>query len=320
MRLQNDAQRISQLHKSFTKPGHPYSKLNGGNKSSLTEAARNMKAVPTTQNEEVQESTINEKGNVLPSPILFRDAAPTAFGTAESESDTDGGHVDRETRRRLIEWWTKEYCASRMSLALIGKESLDELSKYVTKYFSPIVNRGEEPCPSINDHPFGENDLGKVVFVNTVIDTRSVELSFPIPYMIEHWRVKPAEFISHFVGHQGPGSLYGYLKSKGWITAIRSWPHDMARGFSMLRVWIYLTKDGFSQSPTFDKLFFYDSQAHLQSITKKLSLPPSSTWISFAHLRFRNGCTPNVRSWLRRTFALERKAAPVPMRKASRYA
>jgi insulysin len=50
----------------------------------------------------------------IPSPAL-------SIASTASESDSDGGSVGRETRRRLVEWWTKEYCASRMRLCVIGK-------------------------------------------------------------------------------------------------------------------------------------------------------------------------------------------------------
>lgn len=29
--------------------------------------------------------------------------------------------MGRETRRRLVEWWSNEYCASRMNLCVIGR-------------------------------------------------------------------------------------------------------------------------------------------------------------------------------------------------------
>ena len=44
--------------------------------------------------------------------------------------DPDDGKIDgvsvaekigREVRERLIEWWSKEYCAGRMTLAVVGK-------------------------------------------------------------------------------------------------------------------------------------------------------------------------------------------------------
>lgn len=29
-----------------------------------------------------------------------------------------------------------------------------------TGLFSPILNRGQDPLPMINDHPFGSNEVG----------------------------------------------------------------------------------------------------------------------------------------------------------------
>ena len=97
----------------------------------------------------------------------------------------DGGIIGREIRRRLVEWWTKEYSANRMRLCVIGKgqslpdiirsvsdayalESLDELSDLVSKLFSPVANRGREPLPMIDDHPFGPNEAG-VRFVDHIL-------------------------------------------------------------------------------------------------------------------------------------------------------
>jgi insulysin len=77
------------------------------------------------------------------------------------------------------------------------------------------------------------------------MDFHAVEVSFPIPYQVPMWRRQPANFLSHFVGHEGPGSLHSYLKNKGWITALSSGPQNLARGFAMFRVTVQLTKEGF---------------------------------------------------------------------------
>lgn len=77
------------------------------------------------------------------------------------------------------------------------------------------------------------------------MDFYAFELSFPIPYQAPHWRVKPASFISHYVGHEGPGSLHAYLKNRGWITSLSSGEQALARGFAMFKVTIHLTKSGF---------------------------------------------------------------------------
>lgn len=62
----------------------------------------------------------------VPSP------APSSRSTS-SEAEPDGGTVGRETRRRLVEWWGKEYCASRMNVCVIGRGA--------SKWMSPSAVR-----------------------------------------------------------------------------------------------------------------------------------------------------------------------------------
>lgn len=103
--------RIFQLNKHLTKPGHVWSKFGSGNRESLSKAAKELK----------------DQGKLEGSTYLAVDPSPVSSGKASpalsnvSDSDADGGAIGRETRRRLVEWWTKEYCASRMRLAIIGK-------------------------------------------------------------------------------------------------------------------------------------------------------------------------------------------------------
>ncbi|EGN95669.1 hypothetical protein SERLA73DRAFT_113347 [Serpula lacrymans var. lacrymans S7.3] len=184
---------------------------------------------------------------------LTKDGHPwKKFGSGNRESLSKAGKelkakgaVGRETRRRLVEWWSKEYCAGRMRLCVIGKESLDELSDLVSKLFSPISNRGLDPTPMINDHPFGPNEMGTLVSVQTIMRFHAVEISFPLDYQAPLWRYKPTNFLAHFVGHEGPGSLHSYLKNKGWVTSLNSGSQSLARGFGMFKVTIHMTEQGF---------------------------------------------------------------------------
>lgn len=83
------------------------------------------------------------------------------------------------------------------------------------------------------------------------MDFHAVEVSFPLAYQAPLWRRQPANFVSHFVGHEGPGSLHSYLKNKGWITALSSGPQSLGRGFGMFRVTAQMTKEGFGALSTF---------------------------------------------------------------------
>ena len=97
--LQNDDRRVYQLAKSLSIPGHPWTKFGTGNVESLTEAARKQL----------------ELGNKPPT----------------EKPEGDGGPIGREVRRRLMEWWEREYCASRMGLAVIGKGTLRHLRSVI---------------------------------------------------------------------------------------------------------------------------------------------------------------------------------------------
>lgn len=158
--------RIFQLNKHLTKPGHVWSKFGSGNRESLSKHAK----------------VLQSQGKLVSaSPTTHVQTSPPS--DSDSESEADGGEVGRETRRRLVEWWSKEYCASRMRLAVVGKgelywshtsrlhsqhtltESLDELSDLVVRLFSAVPNRGRDALPMINDHPFGPEQKGVRIYI-----------------------------------------------------------------------------------------------------------------------------------------------------------
>lgn len=78
----------------------------------------------------------------------------------------------------------------------------------------------------------------------------AIEISWPLPYQPPFWKHQPANFLSHFVGHEGPGSLHSCLKHKGWISALSSGAQPLARGIAMFKVTLRLTKEGFGTSST----------------------------------------------------------------------
>ncbi|KAH9483963.1 Putative zinc protease [Psilocybe cubensis] len=259
---QADMWRIFQLNKHLTKPGHVWSKFGSGNRESLSKAAKDLKI----------------QGKLEGATLLSANSSPGSSGKASpapstvSESDADGGAVGRETRRRLVEWWTKEYCASRMRLCIVGKESLDDLSELATRFFSPIPNRGRDPLPMIFDHPFGTGEKGTLVSVQTVMAFHALEISFPLEYQPPFWKHKPANFLSHFVGHEGPGSLHSYLKNKHWVTSLSCGPQNLGRGFAMFKITVYLTPEGFA-----------NYRSVIQAAFKYLALLRSSKLESYHH-------------------------------------
>lgn len=111
--------RIYQVNKHLSKPGHVWRKFGSGHRESLSQAARDLKAKGKLA---IENGTAAKDASLAPSPIPSRIASPApSVSSNSSESEADGGAIGRETRRRLVEWWTKEYCASRMNLCIVGK-------------------------------------------------------------------------------------------------------------------------------------------------------------------------------------------------------
>ncbi|KAI0295473.1 Metalloenzyme, LuxS/M16 peptidase-like protein [Russula brevipes] len=245
---QNDIWRIFQVNKHLTKPGHVWSKFGSGNKVSLTSAARKLKEngvkkKDTNGSASLQVQDTSKDPSMVSSPLPS--PSPSISSASTLESSDDGGPIGRETRRRLVEWWSREYCASRMRLCVIGKEPLDHLADLAANLFSPIPNRAQIPLPSIPDHPFGPDEKGTLVSVQTIMDFHAMEISFPIDDQTSHWRFKPGSFFGHIIGHEGPGSLHSYLKERGWITTLSSGVQDLARGFATFKITLYLSQNGF---------------------------------------------------------------------------
>ncbi|OCH85237.1 LuxS/MPP-like metallohydrolase [Obba rivulosa] len=211
---QNDRRRVLQVHKTLTAPGHPYSQFGTGNFESITEAARKLQ----------------EEGKL----------------TDEEGEEGDGGAVGRETRRRLVEWWREQYCAGRMTLAVLGRESLDELTDVVAPLFSPIVNRGLDPRPIIKEPFWGPSEMGTIIYIKTVKDYYDFNLTFLIPDQAPLYETQPARVLAHFLGHEGPGSVCTYLKKKGWLVSLSASVSSRNRSVTTFKVDGTLTKEGYA--------------------------------------------------------------------------
>lgn len=74
-----------------------------------------------------------------------------------------------------------------MSLAVYGKESLDELETMVVSKFSGIVNKNVE-APRWNDAPFLADQQASKVSIVPVKDSRSLTISFPTGDLEKHYK------------------------------------------------------------------------------------------------------------------------------------
>lgn len=83
---------------------------------------------------------------------------------------------------------------------------------------------------------------------DTIVPYQSESLvEFPLmPYLTCIIFCQPAQYLSHFLGHEGAGSIHSVLKRKGWVVnlATSSLSGDRDNGFDFFRIAIILTKEG----------------------------------------------------------------------------
>ncbi|EJU00764.1 insulin-degrading enzyme [Dacryopinax primogenitus] len=169
----------------------------------------------------------------------------TKFGSGNALSLGAAEDEGLLAREKLIKWWEQSYAAERMGLCVYGKDSLDDMERHVAALFSPVPNRGLDGLPLYAEPAYGPDQMGTLVCAKTVMDFRNLDISWCIPWQGKNYTVKPAEFVSHFLGHEGQGSLFAYLKKRGWALGLSAGKSAAGRGFMFFKVQVQLTKEGF---------------------------------------------------------------------------
>ncbi|KAK0556291.1 metalloprotease [Tilletia horrida] len=190
-----------------------------------------------------------------------------------------------DVRSELLKFHERHYSANVMKLVVLGREPLDQLTDWVIQKFSGVPNRAVEP-PSFPHSPLKEQQLGTQVFYQTIKDHRSLQLTFPIPDQAPFFKSKPAHIVSHFIGHEGKGSVLSYLKAQGWANSVGCYAGSGADGFAFFKVQIDMTTDGLKHYEDIVRALFryinllkqkgveewaYDEVAQLQNLSFKFA-------------------------------------------------
>lgn len=174
-------------------------------------------------------------------------------------------------RETFINFYKREYSANRMKLAVLGRESLDELESWVQELFSDVPNQN---LPKLNwaDIPvLSQEEIGTQIFAKPVMDMRLLDIYFPYPDEDELWESHPSRYLAHLLGHEGPGSALAYLKTKGWVNSLAAGPMNISPGTSLFTLSLRLTEDGLKNYHEIVKVIF-------QYITMIKEQPPQQ-WV-----------------------------------------
>lgn len=147
-------------------------------------------------------------------------------------------------RDKFMEFHAKHYSANRMKLVVLGREPLDVLQNWVVELFSDVVNKNLPPNRWTEELPLRDIDLGTQCFAKPVMDSRELNLIFPFIDEEFLFESQPSRYISHLIGHEGPGSIMSLIKAKGWANSLSAGSYPVCPGTpGMFDVQIRLTAE-----------------------------------------------------------------------------
>ncbi|KAI9368118.1 Metalloenzyme, LuxS/M16 peptidase-like protein [Aspergillus egyptiacus] len=161
-----------------------------------------------------------------------------------------------EIRNEFIKFYEEHYSANRMKLVVLGRESLDELEQWVSELFADVKNK-DLPQNRWDGIPIWlPDDMCKQIFAKPVMDSRSLDIYFPFMDEEKLYETQPSRYISHLIGHEGPGSILAYIKAKGWANGLSSGMMPVCPGAAFFTISVRLTEEGLKQYRDVVKVVF----------------------------------------------------------------
>jgi insulysin len=166
-----------------------------------------------------------------------------------------------DIRQELLKFYSKHYSSNVMSLAVLAKEPIEDLTRLVVEKFSLVPNRSIIP-DRFDGSPYTPKELSKLIITRMVKDTNYLEITFPMPDQTPYYDTQPLGFISHHIGHEGPGSVMSYLKKMGWVNTLSAGASGGVTGFDLFKITLDLTANGLGQL-YLPSLTIINSNSHL---------------------------------------------------------
>ena len=108
-----------------------------------------------------------------------------------------------------------------MTLVVQSQNTLDDLQEWVEESFNAVPNNGlERESFRQAQLPFNTDKFRKIYKVAPIQNTYQVDLSWALPPMHSHYKIKPLHYLSWTIGHEGKGSLISYLRKKVWALSL----------------------------------------------------------------------------------------------------
>lgn len=161
-----------------------------------------------------------------------------------------------DIRKAFIDFHSKHYSANLMKLVVLGQEPLDQLESWVGDLFAGVPNKNLPQNRWDGIQPYSKDELLTQVFAKPVMDSRSLDIYFPYQDEEDMYETQPSRYLSHLIGHEGPGSILAYIKGKGWANGLTAGAMPVCPGSAFFTVSIRLTEDGLQEYQEVVKVVF----------------------------------------------------------------
>jgi insulysin len=155
-------------------------------------------------------------------------------------------------RNRVHEYFKKFYVPSNMKLIIYGSKSKNHYLRILKHTFSKI------PAPSVSQNNFTKNfkfekekttpfrkfKQGEFIFYETIKNHRELEINFLIPNVYKMIPYNPALFFKSLIEYQGKGSIIETLRSRGYLTYLKSNLKAFYPKANFFRITALLTDEG----------------------------------------------------------------------------
>lgn len=158
-------------------------------------------------------------------------------------------------RDEFIKFHSTHYSANRMKLVVLGRESLDTLEEWVEEIFSKVPNK-DLPRNRWDVPVYTDNELLTQSFAKPVLESRSLDLQFNYRDEEAFYESHPSRYLSHLIGHEGPGSILAHIKAKGWANGLGAGGSTLCPGSGVFSINVKLTEEGLKNYKEVAKLVF----------------------------------------------------------------
>jgi len=215
---------------------------------------RELKAVDSENKKNLQNDTwrLHQLNKALANPAHpYNHFSTGSYKTLHDDPIARGVTI----RDEFIKFHSTHYSANQMKLVVLGRESLDTLEEWVEEIFAKVPNKDLERRRW--DMPvYTEKELLTLTFAKPVLESRSLELQFAYRDEEAFYESHPARYLSHLIGHEGPGSILALIKAKGWANGLGAGGSTLCPGSGLFSVSVKLTEEGLKNYKEVTKLIF----------------------------------------------------------------